>query len=64
MSWLSNLMARRRVDRPGSFVAEVEFHRNEELRPERLGPGIDDIDPADETRNDPWRPIKSLGPLP
>lgn len=66
MSWLGDLMRKRRVAqaRPGSFVADVEFHRNEELRVERLGPSADDIDPTDETRNDPWRPRRTLGPIP
>jgi hypothetical protein len=65
MSWLGNLMRKRRVAQlgHGSFVAETEFHRNEELRPERLGPGDDDLDKADETHVDPWRPTRSLGPI-
>lgn len=61
MSFLRRIMARRRsggvVKR--TTVAEVEWHRNEELRPDRLGPGPDDINPRDETTD---RPQRTLGP--
>jgi hypothetical protein len=65
-TWLSRLMHKRRVAQlgHGSFVAETEFHRNEELRPERLGPSADDVDEADQTHVDPWRPRRTLGPMP
>lgn len=62
MSILSRIMRKRRgVDRKGSFSAEIEFHRTEELRPERLGPSADDL-PSDAF-NDPWRPSTTLGPI-
>lgn len=67
MNWLTRLAARRKAKKQPppagvvrqSFVADVDWHRNEELRPDRLGPGPDDID----LKADPWRPRKSLGPL-
>lgn len=46
-----------------TFVAEVEWQRNEELRPDRLGPSQDDV-PDPEPVRDPWRPVRSLGPMP
>jgi hypothetical protein len=49
-----------------SYVADVTWERSEELRPERLGPGAEDIDEADESTEvpiDPWRPRRSLGPM-
>lgn len=67
MSWLRDLFARTTpAERRKSFVADVTWERSEELRPERLGPGPDDIDEKDETFEvplDPWRPRKSLGPM-
>lgn len=45
-------------------VADVEWERAEELRPDRLGPNAEDISPADETKNDSLRPEKNLGEMP
>jgi hypothetical protein len=51
------------IERAGSYVADVEWQRSEELRPDRLGPSQDDvIDP--EPVRDPWRPSRTLGPIP
>lgn len=66
MSWLSRVMANRRMARarelrPGSFVMEAEWHRAEELRPDRLGPGQDDVPNPEPV--DKWRPVRTLGPL-
>lgn len=59
--WLK-LTKDRKAERPRSFVSEVEWHRNEELRPDRLGPSQDDVKDAEPVR-DPWRPVRSLGPM-
>lgn len=48
------------TDVQGTYVMEAQWERSEELRPERLGPSQDDIDLV----QDPWRPRRSLGPLP
>jgi hypothetical protein len=50
------------IEQAGSFVAEVEWQRNEELRPDRLGPSQDDV-PDPEPVRDPWRPSRTLGPI-
>lgn len=47
-----------------SSVAEVDWERVEELRPDRLGPNESDIQPVDETREDPWRPRRNLSNMP
>lgn len=49
---------------PRVTVADAEWERAEELRPDRLGPDTQDISPADETISDPLRPGKSLGGVP
>lgn len=49
------------VLKPGTFVADVHWERTEELRVDRLGPGEDDI--PEEARQDPWRPMRTLGPI-
>jgi hypothetical protein len=61
--WYSR-KTRERVAR--TFVSPVTWERNEELRPERLGPGVDDLELRDvkwEPPNDPWRPKRTLGPF-
>jgi hypothetical protein len=45
-----------------SSVVEAEWERSEELRPDRLGPGPDDIE--DPIPVDPFRPSRTLGRLP
>ena len=47
----------------GTFVMDSKWERSEELRPDRLGPGQDDV-PDPEPVRDPWRPTRSLGHLP
>jgi hypothetical protein len=49
--------------KPGTFVADVEWKRSEELRVDRLGPGPDDVDEPEPIRDDPWRPRRTLGPI-
>jgi len=65
LAWLTRGVARRHT-----FVGDVEWHRSEELRPDRLGPDEDDLLESDPiwrppmgARRDPWRPTDSLGPL-
>lgn len=48
----------------GTFVMDAEWNRSEELRPERLGPSVDDIEDPERVRVERWRPAKGLGPLP
>lgn len=66
MNPLRRLFERKRAKRSDaggvgqSFIAEVEWHRSEELRPDRLGPSEDDL----VIPVDPWRPRKTLGPMP
>lgn len=50
------------IERAGSFVADVEWKRSEELRPDRLGPSQDDVTDSEWVR-DPWRPGRTLGPM-
>lgn len=54
-----------------SFVSEPEWHRVEELRPDRLGPGEDDLraddpewTPPEGLTRDPWAPRRTLGSIP
>jgi hypothetical protein len=59
MNWLAGLRRKwwtRRggVVKPGTFVMDTEWHRSEELRPDRLGPDEYDI-------VDPERPSRTLG---
>lgn len=68
-AWLLALL-NRRVVRQRTFVADVEWHRSEELRPDRLGPSEDDLAESDsawrppkDAARDPWRPKNTLGPL-
>lgn len=42
----------------GSYVTDIEWHRVEELRPERLGPSEDDVQSEGIER-----PSKTLGPM-
>lgn len=51
-----HILARPAPQPRGSFVADVEWHRVEELRPDRLGPGWKDV-------QDPERPVRTLGPF-
>lgn len=44
-----------------TFVMDAQWSRTEELRPDRLGPGEDDL--TDVVRVDPWRPKRTLGPM-
>lgn len=53
-----------------SFVAEPEWHRVEELRPDLLGPSEEDIrsddpewTPPPGLTRDPWAPRRTLGPI-
>lgn len=58
MRWLG------KTDPPGTFVAESEWSRCEELRPDRLGLTEDVIieeDPEWEPPADAWRPRNTLG---
>jgi hypothetical protein len=53
----------------GTFVMDAEWERAEELRPDRLGPGEDDLDDEEPvvnlySLNDPERPVRTLGPIP
>ena len=50
------------VVRPGSFVVEGEMHWSEELRPTVRG--VPSEDELDGVPHDPWRPARTLGPLP
>lgn len=50
------------IERSGTYVAEIEWERSEELRPDRLGPTQDDVTDPEVVR-DPWRPSRSLGPM-
>jgi hypothetical protein len=52
-----------RVLKPGTYVADVEWKRSEELRVDRLGPGQDDVPNPEKIRDDPWRPRRTLGPI-
>lgn len=48
----------------GSFVAEAQWERCEELRPDRLGVTEDEIiaeDPQWQPPPDAWRPRSTLG---
>lgn len=49
-----------------THVSDAQWLRSEELRPDRLGPGPDDISPQDETTEvpDTWRPRRTLGQSP
>lgn len=50
--WIDYVRRLRKPHGRGSFVADVQWERNEELRPERLGPSDEDI-----RRDDPfWKP--------
>lgn len=50
-------------ERHGTFVVDADLNRSEELRVDRLGPGEEDLeDPLPV--GDPWRPSRTLGPLP
>ena len=44
----------------GTFVIPANWDRTEELRPDRLGPTEDDVQPL----HDPERPVRTLGKLP
>lgn len=44
-----------------SSVADASWERAEELRSDRLGPGPD-LPVHDETRDDEWRPQRTLDP--
>jgi hypothetical protein len=46
----------------GTYVVEAEMHRAEELRPDLLG--VPSEDELNDRPHDPWRPARSLGPLP
>lgn len=61
--WRSRMVREKVIPRPGSFVAEVQWERCEELRPDRLGPSQDDVTDPEPVR-DPWRPSRTLGPMP
>lgn len=51
------------VEPPKSFVADVEWHRAEELRADMIGvPSEDEI--REDRPHDPWRPSRTLGKLP
>lgn len=50
------------IERAGTYVGEIEWHRSEELRPDRLGPTQDDVQDPEPVR-DPWRPQRTLGPM-
>jgi hypothetical protein len=65
MSWLRDLFKRRQkpVGGSGTYVMDVEWHRSEELRPDRLGPSQEDVPDPVQVR-DPWRPSRTLGGLP
>lgn len=45
-----------------TFVADIEWQRTEELRPERMGPSADDVENL-IPYVDPWRPSRTLGPF-
>lgn len=62
MKWWRSLL-RKPADQPRSYVADVVWERAEELRPDRLGPGPDDVEEPEVVR-DPFRPLRTLGPLP
>ena len=70
MNWLKRIADRRRrakdaqvipVKAGHTYVMQAEWRRTEELRPDRLGPGENDL--TDEVRVDPWRPQRTLGPM-
>jgi hypothetical protein len=72
-SWMRFLALRRagvpkekasRVLEPGSFVMDAQWERSEELRTDRLGPSVDDIEDPERVRVERWRPQRGLGPLP
>jgi hypothetical protein len=54
---------RKQPDSRGTYVADVEWKRSEELRVDRLGPGQDDVSDPEKIRDDPWRPKRTLGPI-
>lgn len=62
MKWW-RLFTKRPEEKPRSYVADIEWKRVEELRPDRLGPGADDVEEPEVVR-DPFRPLRTLGPLP
>lgn len=66
MNWLGRLFKRRErtVEAPKTFVMDVEWHRSEELRTDRLGPQGDDVPDPERVRLERWRPERGLGPLP
>jgi hypothetical protein len=49
----------------GTFVTQATIERSEELRVDRLGPTVEDLDDYTEPTlpYDPERPESSLGPL-
>lgn len=64
MKWLRKSWRSRqaREETRGTFVADIEWHRSEELRPDRLGLTDGDKE-LTEFPHDPWRPQRTLGPL-
>lgn len=62
MKWWRRF-TRKPEEKSGTYVADIEWKRVEELRPDRLGPSQDDV-PDPEVVRDPFRPLRTLGPLP
>jgi hypothetical protein len=59
--WFSKRVAEARPQ--GTFVVDAEIHRTEDLRPDVLGvPSEDEV--RDDRPHDPWRPSRTLGPMP
>lgn len=53
---------RKEPKKPGSFSVEVEMHRTDEVRSwVKDAPAESELDGA---AHDPWRPARTLGPMP
>jgi hypothetical protein len=62
MSLLSRIMRRRKKVTSGSFSVEVEMHRADEVRSwVKDAPSEDELE---DRPHDPWRPARTLGPMP
>jgi hypothetical protein len=60
VNWVKRMLIRWLGDQPRrTEVVEAEWHRSEELRPDRLGPSTDEVQAW--IREDPWRPRNTLG---